>query len=168
MVGRQSPAGARKRCPTSWVAIGCSCRESRMQTSRWAWAVGKRNGSQIMALLRIVMGKQGKQRILSSKLGILSILILVWMFCQEASGMNQKQWSNPSCRVMIQVVCPVGSRGQMKKTVVLAISYRQTFCVKLCQYLGWFCSHTLRNLVIWLVVWNMAFIFPYIGKNIPN
>ena len=56
----------------------------------------------------------------------------------------------------------------MKKTVVLAISYPQTFCVKLSVYLGWFWSHTLRNLVIWLVVWNMAFIFPYIGKNIPN
>ena len=65
-------------------------------------------------VLRIVIGKQGKQRIFSSKLGILFILsslILIWMFCQEASGMNQKQWSNPSCGVMIQAVCPVGNQG---------------------------------------------------------
>ena len=26
----------------------------------------------------------------------------------------------------------------------------------------------LTNIIIWLVVWNMAFIFPYVGNDIPN
>ena len=66
--------------------------------------MGKRNGSQIMALLRIVMGKQGKQRILSSKLGIFiysyfSLDVLSRSIRDEPETMEQSKLSchDPSC-----------------------------------------------------------------------
>ena len=80
--------------------------------------------------------------------------------CQEYDSFGEggkEHLKAKKVKAQIEKACGVSRPGRLRCLVICICS---AFCGNLLTF--------SFDMVIWLVVWNMAFIFPYIGNNNPN